>query len=222
MAIAAIVTAAPWYAEVLGADQRDDSVSLQTLRPSGSWVPVQVAEPLLRPHFVGARGILEQTFERDGLRVGVYIGYYTHQRQGAELISFQNALVTVNDRHAKQLEQRLVEQALARSAAVQTRISTATGEMTTWHVYWVGGSWTTRPQIVKLRQAVDKLMGRGDDAAVVVVMAQSKSERASSDVVLRSFIADMGGSIEAALLQARETVKAGADSASILQSDSHS
>jgi hypothetical protein len=58
-------------------------------------------------------------------------------------------------------------------------------------------------EVVKAFQALDKLLGRGDDAAVVVLYTQSDSERRGIDKGLQEFSQDMAPVIAAALMRTR-------------------
>ena len=68
-----------------------------------------------------------------------------------------------------------------------------------WHWYWVDGHATASAYTAKIRVALAKLRGAGDDSAIVVVFTpdESKPEAAS---VLKEFVSDMGPEIERALV----------------------
>ncbi len=60
------------------------------------------------PRYRGARATVQKTYSREGQRVGVFIGYYSRQREGAELISSQNILVHEKDPSWRRLSQRRI------------------------------------------------------------------------------------------------------------------
>jgi hypothetical protein len=57
--------------------------------------------------------------------------------------------------------------------------------------------------VVKVFQALDKLLGRGDDAAVVVLYTRSDSESRGVEKGLREFSQDMAPAMAAALERIR-------------------
>jgi EpsI family protein len=96
------------------------------------------------------------------------------QGEGAELIGYGNDLVL----SMKSAWHRVSETTHSTQGleVIQSRLQTYRQELLTWHWYWAGGQWTRRPEEVKVRQALNRLSGRGDDAAVVVLYTSSGSD----------------------------------------------
>jgi EpsI family protein len=201
--VAALITVAPSYSEYLASRESSSFAPVVLPAPTNGWAVVEPAAPLFRPHFVGGRVTVEKVFERNGRRVGLYIGYYAQEREGAELISFHNTLVPTRDRSWIQLRQGRAATHQPNFDAIQTQLRSFNTELTVWHWYWAGERWTTQPRIVKLRQAVDKLLGQGDDAAVVVAYTRSDKSGDDASAFLHTFSQDFAPAIRAALTQAR-------------------
>jgi exosortase A len=201
--VAALTAVAPSYSEYLASRESGSFATVVLPAPTNGWALVEPAAPLFRPHFVGGRVTVEKVFERNGRRVGLYIGYYSQEREGAELISFHNTLVPTRDRSWIQLRQGRAATHQPNFDAVQTQIRSFNTELTVWHWYWAGERWTTQPRIVKIRQAVDKLLGQGDDAAVVVAYTRSDKAGDDASALLHSFSQDFAPTIRAALTKAR-------------------
>ena len=71
-----------------------------------------------------------------------------------------------------------------------------------WQLYWIGGRWTTSDVRAKLWQALDVLLGRGDDGAVVLLATPADTD---ADAVLEKFARARLPAIGAALAAARDT-----------------
>ena len=115
---------------------------------------------------------------------------------------------------------------LAEVAAGGTRVPTAAGEqafrtavlrgssdasaaaaprLRVWQLYWVGGELTTSDARAKLWLAYNRLLGRGDDGAVVLIhtpLSQGDAV-AKADALLGAFVSSHFGSLRAALDAAR-------------------
>ena len=71
-----------------------------------------------------------------------------------------------------------------------------------WQIYWINGTLTSSDHIAKVYSAIYRLLGRGDDSAVIVVYAD-KLQTGPSDVALESFLAANYGAINALLRQSK-------------------
>jgi EpsI family protein len=68
---------------------------------------------------------------------------------------------------------------------------------------WIGGRYTTSNVTGKLYQAQAKLLGRGDDSALVVVAAPAGDRPEAARADLRAFVAAHFAPIDQALGNAR-------------------
>ena len=71
-----------------------------------------------------------------------------------------------------------------------------------WRWYWINGSWSSSDVHAKLLGARDKLLGRGDDAATLILVA-AETERGEAVEAMTAFVRDHLGAIAAQLTQAR-------------------
>jgi EpsI family protein len=157
-----------------------------------------------RPHYVSASREVFQVFAKDGETVGLYIGYYRNQTQGAELVTWRNQLVD----GTRWLKGAAGARDLTLgSAPVRVRTAELTGpgvRLLAWQWYWIDGHITASDHLAKAYLAAAKLRGRGDDSAVIIVysrMADPADERAARR--LTAFTGEMWGGIERALDEAR-------------------
>jgi EpsI family protein len=81
----------------------------------------------------------------------------------------------------------------------QTRLRSPRQRLLAWDWYRVSGRDLSNPYLAKALLARDKLLGRGDDAAVVVVAAPYAERAEDAQETLRQFVRDMRPSIDAAL-----------------------
>jgi EpsI family protein len=81
----------------------------------------------------------------------------------------------------------------------QTRLRSSGQRLLTWDWFWVSGSHFSSPYLGKLYLARDKLLGRGDDGAAIIMAAPYEERPEGAQQALREFASDMLPSIEAAL-----------------------
>jgi EpsI family protein len=84
----------------------------------------------------------------------------------------------------------------------ETRLRSASGRLLVWDWYRIGGHDLSNPYIAKAILARDKLLGRGDASAAIVLAAPYETRPDAAADTLRSFIRDMLPAIERALTDA--------------------
>ena len=87
------------------------------------------------------------------------------------------------------------------SIAVRTAELRGAGEqrLVVWRWYWINGRLTTSDHVAKAWQAFNRLLGRGDDSAVVILYAPTTE---GGESALESFAAASGEAFDASLRQA--------------------
>ena len=179
----------------------DFAVALEAPEPAAGWSAVVPDRFDYRPHYAGARVATHQFYEGSGesAPVGFFAAWYYGQREGQEMISWENGPTS----HALG-DVRLVRSAHARTVAgvplIENLISTKGGPVLTWHWYRLNGRELSSDTEAKLRLATDRLSGRPDESAVVVLstpVAEGEPERARAR--LEAFLADHAGQIRTAL-----------------------
>ena len=145
------------------------------------WQASDDSTSVWRPAFHNPSAELNSTYTSQGREVGVYIGYYRAQTFSRKLVSSDNELVTSNDRVWAQIAPAgsYTLQGLERAPTVRTvrlrRVSSLgvpEQRLLVWQLYWVGGRLTANDQWAKVYAALDRLLGRGDDSAVIVLYAR--------------------------------------------------
>jgi exosortase A len=153
-----------------------------------------------------------RTYRLGDQRVGLYVGYYRQQDYERKLVSSSNALVHTSDDAWVQLGQGVHVAAVA-SKLVTVRTATLRGSLgpgqgreqrlVVWQTYWVGGKLTSSDIEAKLLTAWNKVIGRGDDSAVVMVFTASDTADAGH-ALLQDFLSANLDVIESQLQLVRD------------------
>jgi exosortase A len=203
--IAVAVLVAIWPVAASHLEGTDNPVVLQAPPPAGGWQSVAGRLTTWTPHFINPAAQINQVYAEDGTRVGLYIGYYRSQRQGAKLITAQNTLV-----HSDNREWRSVTETRRNSVASREQISFAEAQLRSkstslliWRWYWVDGQYAANPFWVKLLQAKSQLLGRGDDGAVIIVYTELDADSKAAVGRLQDFVKAMLPAIGRSLVNAR-------------------
>ena len=167
----------PPVLKLLDAPVPDFPVQLAAPGPAAGWTAPAASDIEYRPTYRGARAEVFQTYAGEGFRlpVGLFAAWYVGQREGSEMIAWENGLAPPGQRemslvrNARQLEVDGI-------AVRESRIATPRGRILVWHWYRVNGRHFTRDAEVKLRLALDRLGGLDDESAVVVLVAPEASE----------------------------------------------
>lgn len=178
---------------------------LQAPPPAGGWQPVAGRLTDWTPHYFHPRARVNQAYAKDAARAGLYIGYYRNQRQGAELITSQNMLVSSDDREWGNTGE--TRRALVFSdetiSSIEAKLRGRSTRLLVWRWYRVDGQYIVNPYWAKLLQARSSLLGRGDDGAVVMVYALYGDRPQAAEQALRDFVNAMLPAITRSLDDAR-------------------
>ncbi len=165
--------------------------------------------PLWTPAFRNPSAMIERRYAVGGRPVGLYVGYYRGQGPDRKLVSSINALVRVGDAAWAEADVSAREILIdGRQLAFKTaRIGRPAGSndptrLVAWQSYWIDGRFVAGDARAKLWGAWQRLRGRGDDGAVVIVYAQER-ERGDADELLVKFLREQFNAIEIQLKKAR-------------------
>jgi exosortase A len=185
-ALAVLVVAAPVAALRLLDNAAGAPAAVKLELPAAAdpaWRLEPAATPALAPAYQQPNAAASGVYaNRDGARVGVHLIYYRQQQADRKLVSSINQVVRADDTHWNQLssgtrivsvgpqgEQLAVRELRLLSGSVSGQVGRE--NLRVWQVYWINGTWTASDSRAKLIAARDRLTGRSDDAAVLIVQA---------------------------------------------------
>ena len=166
-----------------------------------------------KPSFHNPSAEFNARYANQGRSVGLYLGYYSQQDYNRKLVSSRNGMVASVDAQwarvgggsrvvtlgGKPTAVRTV--ALRRAALTEP---TAESSLIAWQIYWINGTLTANDYLAKAYGALTELLGRGDEAAVIIVYSP-QDPQGDSEAVLESFLTTNYGAINELLLKARKT-----------------
>lgn len=193
-------------------DHGGDVASVDLRPPVGTGWVVE-ADPAWdwRPRVVGTDGSLYTFYQRgmgpDAVPVGLYLGVYRTQRQGAELVTSANVMVTEDNEVWKDTlvrPRRVVLSSGREIALEQHLLSSRRGErLLVWTWFLVGDWHTANPYLAKLLEAKSRLFGDHGQAALIAVAAPYDEKPETAARVLTDFLDAMfpaiGGEVERSL-----------------------
>jgi len=157
------------------------------------------------PSFRSPSAQINQSYAREGNRAGLYIGYYRNQRQAAQLITTQNTLVVSNDGAWRNIGETRRTPVFNQEeiSAIEAKLRGPSMSLLVWSWYWVDGQYIVNPYWGKLLQAKSRLLGRGDDGAIIIVYAPYDERPQDAEQALKAFLGAMLPAITRSLEYAR-------------------
>jgi len=195
VAVAALAVALVWPAWGMISDGSVNSATVTLTAPSHErWHKAAESMTDWRPRYLGTDAELLQSYESDGVRVSLYLGYYREQRQNAELVNSQNVLVEQKHPVWRQVgHSEMPFQVNGQTIDVwQARLRANHGQnlqVVYWH--WLGGQYSINPYLSKLLEAKAKLLGQPRDGAVILMTTEFDDETSLAKASLQKFAEDM-------------------------------
>ena len=203
MALAVIWPLAQWQIERHAKPQIDQMASME-LVADWSETPESITD--WRPKFDDSSASMDRVFVSKGQKVGLYLGYYRNQGDNKKMVTTTNILVSGGDqRWAKMAEDsRQISMAGAPVTVRRAEIRLAdSSRLIAWQWYWVNGYFTASDLKAKALTALSRLLGQGDDSAVVVIYAP-EADQGAPDASLEAFVQAAGPEIERVLARTRD------------------
>jgi EpsI family protein len=131
--------------------------------------------------------------------VGLYVGVYRTQRQGAELVTSGNLMVP--EKHPMWSETMVRPRRVALDpgelSVEQHLLASRRGErLLVWTWYLVGDRHTANPYLAKLLEAKSRLLGRRGEAALIAVATPYDEQPERAAAVLMRFLGAILPNIE--------------------------
>jgi len=173
------------------------SLSAPELKAQG-WQRQPQANAPWTPSFENPSGRLHASYQggqgQAQKQVGLHIEYYRQQDYQRKLISSNNVLVISEDKRWAQVSRGTAELGALPVRTAELRAATlnstsATERLQVVQFFWINGRLTRSDMQAKLYGALERLLGRGDDAAAVIVYTD-KTEGAEAEALLAEFLRD--------------------------------
>jgi EpsI family protein len=156
------------------------------------------------PGFQHARTVASSSYTDGTREAAVWVGYYRDQGYDKKLISSTNQL-TSRDLDARWASTEkgtrpvtapglstpmTVAEVRASLSASSTGFQGPGQRLRVWHAYWVGGEWVVGEVQARMRLSLNRLLGKGDDAAVVIFYASAATvaENSQADATLQAWV----------------------------------
>jgi exosortase A len=190
--LASVVLAALWpFLEWhIEQNMKPDVTRLETLVTIPGWTSGAEKLPDWTPQFTAASAFLRQSYTKNGQAVGLFLAYYRNQSEGRKLVSSDNALMKSSDHYWKKTAGGTwMADIGGTSFSVKTgELRSATDDrLSIWQWYWINGQWTSNDYLAKAYTALYRLLGQGDDSAVVIVYTDGEGT-SDPNVVLQDFV----------------------------------
>ena len=161
--------------------------------PGGEWLAAADPVPTWQPAFNNPSASMRvAAASADGAAVGVYVGYYRNQNATRKLISSSNRLLASDGPGSNALttggrtvlaSQQPITVREAHLASDGRADQLGKRKTLVWQVYWIDGQLVSSDVKGKLLGAIGRLMGRGDDSAVILMFAdESDPKRAEASL----------------------------------------
>lgn len=205
LAAAGLAAAWPMAAARLEAAGAHGLPALQVPPSTEDWQAVAGRLTEWTPRFGGPSAKINQSYGKESTRVGLYIGYYRRQSQGAQLITTQNTLVASNDREWRNTGETRRTSVYSREEipVIEAKLHGRSTSLLVWRWYWVDDQYISNPYWGKFLQAKSRLLGHGDDAAIVIVYTPFDERPQDAEQTLKDFVGTVLPAITRSLEYAR-------------------
>lgn len=162
-------------------------------RPIASW----------KPSVFNAAAQASQTYQNGAMRVRLSIYYYRAQGNGKQMVSSTNVMANESDKDWTTVGETTRQLGAPALQVIQSRLRGTNQYVLSWHWYWLGDRYLTNPYVAKMLQARDKLLGRGDDGAIIILAAPYDESPKVAAEALVAFARDALPTITAQLRSTR-------------------
>jgi exosortase A len=150
----------------------------------------------------------KQIFYTDGkYTIGVFIEYYLIEVQGHELINSENVLIPENHLIWKLLQERstIINYKNNPFSIFEGTLKSIDQTLITWRLNWVSGIYTTNDFQAEFLKALDKIIGKSNTQAAIILAIDPKDDISKAKAALFSFINVMLPSIEQSLTTSKQS-----------------
>lgn len=190
----------PPLLKVLDAPVPAFPVALSAPAPAAGWAAPAARTFDYRPVYAGARAEVSQTYAAPDVAVPVlfHVAWYFGQRDGTEMVAWGNGPAAPSLEGVSQVR-------TARTLTIdgqpvrENLIATPQGRVLAWHWYRMNGRTLVGDAEAKLRLALDRLFGGGDESAAVVLATPEGGDEGAARARLQAFFAGHAAAIAQAV-----------------------
>lgn len=191
VALAVLLTLLPLYERHL--ESREIAApGLALPSPAQGWQEAEAAFSDWEPHWVGMDARLVGHYRKGDRRVMLFVAWYGAQRQDAELINTQNYMIREKHPEWRQMRRALGEASLGTQAIplAEAGLMAQGGNqrILAWQWHRINGKDGISPYRAKIDLTLDKLTGRSDAAAAIVVATPYTEDEKGAAATLRDFL----------------------------------
>ena len=202
----------PLALQTVGAPATADLLRLtQAPALSAGWALQPSTEEDFKPAFQNPSAEVRGRYVAPSGTVGLYLGYYQAQNYQHKLVSSDNVLLLSKDPHWVQVASAPrdgvwgAQTVSVRTAQLRPRPSATLRNdpgLLVWQIYWINGRLTASDYQAKALIALNRLMGRGDASAVIVLHT---AQGPGADALLHAYVIGNYAAINAWLEQPATT-----------------
>jgi len=202
VAALAIAWAAPIYLHHLEQQSFNPAPVTLTLPPTlHNWTAAPPATGL-KPSFPGATATLLQEYRNGDQIIGIYLAFFRNQHPNAKTISSQNIIARLNSPEWSVVAESVHDLHGEPGRVLQNRLLWGNNKMLAWRWYWIDGTQTSSDFLAKALQAKQRLTGKGDDSADIVIFAPHNMRPEEIAAIMEDFVVQANPAIGQSLLAA--------------------
>jgi EpsI family protein len=152
---------------------------------------------VMEPEFKNPAAQVSASYASKPDLLGVHVSYYRAQDAQRKLVSSQNMVVASEDKRWARVDVGSETVSLVDGSSLVVRsmelrrlenLGASTEQnLLVWQLYWVDGAWTASDFKAKLYGARQRLLGRGDDGAIVLLYA-ARGDQGQGRATLEKFL----------------------------------
>jgi EpsI family protein len=143
------------------------------------------------PRFAGADRQIDQLYAKAGRDIGLHVGLYDRERQGAKAVTVEHDFIPGDRWKLGQRKAVTINMNGQPLALVSQRLSASGRYRLIWYWYWIGGKFTGSPYAAKWLQTEALLTGGSPAAAIVAVSAEYPPSLGEPADLFRDMVAAM-------------------------------
>jgi len=168
-------------------------VALELPLKAGSWRKIQSELTDWKPHYLFPDASFAANYTDGKRQVKLYVLYYRTQAQGKELVNSQNVLIPQKHPVWQMPWEKTQKVALGERnlKLKEGLLASESQRLLVWRLNWVAKTFTASDYLAKLLEAKDKLLGKPQDAAGIVIATACEEDLQPARATLQDFTAAM-------------------------------